>query len=314
MINNIKCPLCSSDNLNITEQIKVNEIVEQWLKQNNDTTYLFSQSDFLNKIKCQECGLVFFDPIVSGDNDFYSTLGKEEWYYLHDDKTEFEYANKYIKDDDFVLDIGSGRGAFTKYINKNIYYTGLELSSKAIEYANKENINVIEQTIENHVELNKNKYNVVVTFQVLEHISSIETFIESAIGTLQDNGIFIIAVPNNDAFIKNAQNNLLNLPPHHLLHWNEKSLKYLANKFNLDIIDIYKEKVTNVHKAYYYSVQISKMARDILGMKTKSINTSIANKVIQKLSSIITRIIKYTNIHKNKDGQTIAIVLKKINA
>lgn len=312
MQKDIKCPLCSTMQDKEIEIIETKKIVNLWNKQKIDVSYLFEDNQTIKKYSCKECKLEFFYPYISGDNQFYSKLGENEWYYLHEDKTEFDYSNNFIKSGNNVLDIGSGRGAFLRYIDKDISYTGLELSSKAVEFASKEKINVIEQTIEEHSMNNKDKYDVAVTFQVLEHITDIDSFVTSALGVVKQNGLFIIAVPNNHSFIKNAQNNLLNLPPHHLLHWNETSLRYIAKKFNLEIVDVYKEKVTNIHKSWYYSIQISSLLKSILGMKTKSVNTSFLNKIIQKVSSILTRVANCSSFHSQKDGHTIAIVFKKI--
>ncbi len=311
MQKDIKCPLCVTKQDKEIEIIESANIVNLWNKQGICISYLFENNQTINKYLCKECGLEFFYPYISGDNKFYSKLGEDEWYYLHGDKTEFNYSNNFIKNGDSVLDIGSGRGAFLKYIDKDISYTGLELSSKAVEFASKENIYVIEQTIEEHSINNQNKYDVVVTFQVLEHITNIDSFITSALSVVKQNGLFIIAVPNNNSFIRNSQNNLLNLPPHHLLHWNEMSLRYIAKKFNLEVVDIYKEKVTNVHKTWFYLIQISKFIRVISGMSTESVNTSFSNKIIQKISSILSRVAKYSFLHTKKDGHTVAVVLKK---
>lgn len=313
MAKAIECPLCGNNHLETVERIITNDIVQLWDKQEIDTTKLFDKITYLNKMFCSNCGLEFFDPSVSGDNKFYSALGKEESYYLHDDKTEFMYSSKYIKEGDNVLDIGSGRGAFIKFIDKKTTYTGLELSSKAVEFAQNENINVLEKTIEEFSKENKYNQDVVVTFQVLEHITDIDSFIKSAMLTLKQNGLFIIAVPNNMSFIRDAQNNLLNLPPHHLLHWNETALKYIAKKYHLEIIDIYKEQVTNVHKTWYYSIQISKLIRKFLRIDTKSVNRTFMNKIIQKTSSILSRMAKYSSFHVKQDGHTIAIVLRKVS-
>ena len=154
------------------------------------------------------------------------------------------------------------------------------------------------------------KHNVVVTFQVLEHITNIDTFIESSIKVMKPNGLLIIAVPNNESFIKFCQNNLLNMPPHHLLHWNEKSLSYIAKKYNLEIVDIYKESLTNIHKKWHDTVLISKAIRNFFGLKTKSINVSFTQKIINKLAFLLSHKIKPSN-SMNEDGATIAIVLKK---
>lgn len=305
------CPLCENNKLNFVETIKTKEIVNIWYKQNIDILKLFKNKEEITKYECQNCGLVFFNPIIDGDDKFYSKLGENEWYYLHDDKTEFEFSNKKIKENDNILDIGSGRGVFTKYITKRINYTGLELSTKAIEYAKKDNINVIQETIQNYSKRNKETQDIVVAFQVLEHISFIDDFIQASLKSLKEEGIFIVAVPNNDSFLKYAQNNLLNLPPHHIIHWNEKSLNYISVKYNLDLVEIFKENVTNVHKNWYYVTIINKFLYSLLGLKIKSVNTNFSSKIINKIAYLISKIFILTKMHLKQNGHTIIAVYKK---
>jgi 2-polyprenyl-3-methyl-5-hydroxy-6-metoxy-1,4-benzoquinol methylase len=311
MEKKVICPLCFGKDLIQIEKIKTKYLIASWLKQGINIKGLFKNIETLTKIKCKECSLGFFDPFVPGDDAFYSKLGKEEWYYSHEDKTEFKYANNYIKPKDCILDIGSGRGVFAKYIDKNIAYTGLELSSKAVDCAASEGINVIGETIEHHSKYNSNKYDLVVAFQVLEHIVDVDSFLKSSISVVKNEGILVIAVPNNDSFIKYAKNSLLNLPPHHLIHWNEKSLRYLADKYNLEVVDVYKEKVTNVHKAWFYSIMIAKIIRDKFGVREKTMSMDFSNKAILKISFVLARIFKFLNVHFDKDGHTIAISLRK---
>ena len=308
----INCPLCNSSVENV-ERINTNNIIKLWKKRGIDIEKLFGENLYLYKNLCPHCKLEFFYPFVPGDNKFYSLLGREEWYYLHEDKTEFLYSCKFIKENDHVLDIGSGRGAFFKYIDKKVEYTGLELSSQAIEFAKKEKINVMEKTIEEFAQNNQNSQDVVVAFQVLEHIVNLDSFIKSSLTVLKKNGYFNIAVPNNYSFIRYAQNNILNLPPHHLLQWNEYSLEYIAKKYNLEIIDIYKEKVTNVHKSWFYTTKISKFTRGLLGFRTRTINVSFLSRVIQKISFLLSKFARNSRSYLKEDGHTIAIVFKKIH-
>jgi 2-polyprenyl-3-methyl-5-hydroxy-6-metoxy-1,4-benzoquinol methylase len=305
------CPLCKERRKKSTEVIKTCLLVNLWRKRTFDVASLFRGVDEITKIYCQKCGLGFYDTKVAGDNEFYSKLANEKWYYLHEDKSEFTFTNALIQENDSVLDIGSGRGAFTKYIDKKIDYIGLELSSDAVEFAQSDNLNVIEKTIESYSEGKKNKHDLAVAFQVLEHIENIDSFIQSTREVLKPNGMLIIAVPNNDSFIKYAPNNLLNLPPHHLLHWNEQSLSYMAEKYDFEVVDVFKEKVTNVHRNWYYFILVNKYLMKLLGLRNKSLYENLFVKLLRKLSVLISLIFRFTNLHKNKNGHTIIIALRK---
>ena len=305
------CPLCKERHKKSTEVIKTGLLINLWRKRTFEVASLFLGVDKITKFYCRKCGLGFYDPKIAGDNDFYSKLAKEEWYYLHEDKSEFTFANALIQENNSVVDIGSGRGAFTKYIDKKVDYTGLELSSDAVKFAQTDNLNVTEQTIERYSEGKKSKHDLAVAFQVLEHIENIDSFILSTREVLKPNGMLIIAVPNNDSFIRYAPNNLLNLPPHHLLHWNEQSLRYMADKYDFEVVDVFKEKVTNVHRNWFYFILVNKYIMKLLGFRYKSLYENLYVKIIRKLSVFISFPLRFSNLHKNKDGHTIIIALRK---
>lgn len=86
---------------------------------------------------------------------------------------------------------------------------------------------------------------------------------------------------------------------------------FLANKYNLEVLDIYKEKITDVHKELYYSTMLSKFFRDMLLRTTVSANLNFFDRLIHIATSLLAKGVKFTNVHKNKDGHTIAIVMRK---
>lgn len=309
MNHNLICPLCKNNDISIIEEIRKNEIHYINKKIFNIDISNIIKKDF-NYIKCNTCSLGFFNPMFSGDSDYYDSLNQHSWYYLHEDKTEFIFSKKYIEKDMHVLDIGSGRGVFKTYIDTD-HYTGLELSSNAVELAKKDSINVINTTIEDFALNSKNTFDVIVSFQVLEHITNVESFILSSIKILKENGKLIIAVPNSDSFIKNIANHLLDLPPHHILHWNEKSLKYLAKKYNLNVVEVFKERVTNIHKKSFYTTATNKIILNILGITNKRIDTRFVVRAVNKISYLMAKFFQYLTVHKRYDGQTIIIVLEK---
>ena len=313
MYKKVNCPLCQSNSVNPVEKLYTKDLIKLWGKKNNNIRALYNGIDTLDKYACSFCTLNFFHPLLPGDNAFYSKLGEDTWYYLHDDKTEFSYSNKFINTGDSVLDIGSGIGAFKRHIDKGVSYLGLDLSSKAVEYAKKEGINVLEQTIEDYAFNNIKKHDVIVTFQVLEHIANIDSFIESSLQVLKKDGLFIIAVPNNSTFIEDCQNHLLNLPPHHTLHWDPRSLNFIAQKYNLNIVDFYQEKLTNVHSIWYQNIKLIKKIRRFFGLEIKSINTSFFSKLINILAFVLVKLFNKPALINNEDGMTMAIVFQNKN-
>lgn len=194
------CILCESDRIRKVTQIDRHDIIKLYRKALGLGVEGIIISDIVF-YECYNCGLKFFNPPYIGNEYFYNNLQKFEWYYLKD-KYEFHYAKKYIDRNDKVLDIGCGRGDFAKVIGILDRYTGLELSSIASKLALQSGINVINETLEEHAIKNQEKYDVVCSFQVLEHVSNPRQFIQSMLDCLKIGGVMIMSLPSNDSFFE----------------------------------------------------------------------------------------------------------------
>jgi 2-polyprenyl-3-methyl-5-hydroxy-6-metoxy-1,4-benzoquinol methylase len=203
-----------------------------------DVSDYFTGRDTLLQYQCPDTGMRFFYPAaLAGDGDFYASLENRSGYY-DDWKWDYETAWPFISATDSVLDIGCGRGAFLEKLKneKNCTVHGLELNPSAFQILTKKNIPCQMQTIEEHALLNRNNYDVVCFFQVLEHIYSVRTFLDAAIECLKPGGLLIAAVPNNDPYLFGFNKyDWLNLPPHHMGWWNFASLNKLTAFFPITV-------------------------------------------------------------------------------
>jgi len=108
---------------------------------------------------------------------------------------------KYINKDSRILDIGCNFGDFLKYMTENKVkfadYSGLDFSIPAIERAKKE-FSEREWILGDcqTIEIEKDKYNVILTMQMLEHIDNPEEILKKVFNILKENGKIIITVPN----------------------------------------------------------------------------------------------------------------------
>ena len=144
-----------------------------------------------------------------------------------------------------------------------------------------------------------------------------EKFIESIHFTLKDNGLFVLAVPNNEGFISEIPNYLFNMPPHHSILWIEKSLRFMANKFNFDVVQVKREPLQDVHKeiAYlsYVTSKIRKLLFSVTTLLTETgnpiLSSRLANRLLRTpvLKSLLYRIAGMMQ----KEGQSIIMVLRK---
>jgi SAM-dependent methyltransferase len=239
-MKNITCPLTLQCNVKLLFEISTNEIVD--LYGSVPVKHFFGEVPKLGVYQCLESKYMFFHPqIEQGDSEFYSSLQQSKNYYP---TNRFEYAEalKYIKQTDEVLEIGAGDGFFLKILkDKNIVSQGLEINNCAIKNAKSQGLNVSDLRVEDLITAQK-KFDVIVLFQVIEHIYDINAFIKSVLKCLKKEGILIVSVPNNDGFmLTTIRFNKYNLPPHHMGLWTERSLKYIAEIFNLKFIDCHNE-------------------------------------------------------------------------
>ena len=76
------------------------------------------------------CGLIFFDPMIVGDGNFYGELYKDlgqdgPWSESASNREDYRQAAAMIKPGDRVLDVGCGAAAFASYV-PHAAYVGLD--------------------------------------------------------------------------------------------------------------------------------------------------------------------------------------------
>ncbi len=101
-----------------------------------------------------------------------------------------------------ILDIGCGGGLVTEPLTRlNAKVTGIDAGEKNIlvaqEHAQKMNlkINYQHQTVEK-LALHKQRFDVVIALEIVEHVANVELFIQSCCRLLNSNGLLIISTLN----------------------------------------------------------------------------------------------------------------------
>lgn len=306
----MNCPLCGKESNN-AEVIDKNKLVLLWRKLGIDIESLLSY-DFLYKKHCGNCGLGFYDPPCSGNDDFYGELAKWDWYYKHPGKSEYIFAASKVTPTSKLIDVGCGIGEFSTYLPFGAEFLGIELSSKSVEIAQALNRNVQKIDISNAPENYNSYFDIVTCFQVLEHIVDIHEFFDSLVKLCKKDGLLILAVPNNDGFVGDAINNAMNMPPHHVLLWNKRSLHYLAKTFNLKVVEYIDEPLSEIHRHWACTTKINKFILNKLKIDSTTINDSFLFKFLNKISSLSSRLLCLTSLNSSTPGHSSIIVLKKI--
>ncbi len=258
----ILSPLSFSSNVIEIGKISSTEIItiySSYFKMNVEP--YFKNIPEIRILKCLDTQYMFYYPFeTEGDEKYYESMGVFDWYY-NPSRWEHKKTLEIIKEKDNVLEVGAGSGFFLNELKKkNKTITGLELNGKAIEEAKTLGIDLKNELIQEHAKTNENKYDIVCSFQVLEHISQPFEFIDAQLKCLKSKGKMIVGVPNNDSFIKDniLQSKVLNMPPHHMGLWTLASLKSLENIFNITLKEVYYEPLTESNVDTYLWNRITK--------------------------------------------------------
>ena len=170
---------------------------------------------------------------TSGERQVSSSLEKIR----PDHLGRYEFAAHYIKDNSNVLDIacGIGYGSFiAAKASPGANILGVDISEKAIEYANQyyklENNRFIVGDC-HKVELPKSSYDVVISFETIEHIEGADIFLKRLNASMKPGGILLCSTPNQQRLPYSAKDF-----PHHLRHYTLTEFEQLVTNagFNVD--------------------------------------------------------------------------------
>lgn len=264
----LRSPLTGNENTSLILKISADAIIEQYNQLNIDVDRFFDNISEINIFRCNDTGYRFYYPYtIFGDDKFYQELQTKIPGYYIEGRWEHNKSLSLINADDFVLEVGCGSGYFLDLLkSKKIRSVGLELNSKAAEEARKKGLTVYTQLLEEHAPENESKYDVVCSFQVLEHITNPQSYLLNATKALKEGGKLIIAVPNNNPYIfKHDIFHTLNLPPHHAGLWNKETFQNIPSFFSLKLLATYIEPLSEYKEWFSVQTKHLKVQKKIFG-------------------------------------------------
>ena len=250
MENSIISPLTGSSNVANIGSFPVSDILQKWKEQLKiDITSEFNSTGIstFNLYRCNDSQLLFFKPSLEGSPYIYQELQDNfNWYYV-EEKWEYDVAIGEIRGAKNCLEVGSGSGAFIKKaLAAGINVIGTETSADAVQKAHAANLPVHLLSFDQAIEKLGAKPDVVLAFQVLEHIADPLPFIQGMVDMLEVGGKLIICVPNADSFYK-YDNNVLDMPPHHQTRWSLATFKAFEQLFPLKLQTVDYEPLSHWH-------------------------------------------------------------------
>jgi 2-polyprenyl-3-methyl-5-hydroxy-6-metoxy-1,4-benzoquinol methylase len=309
-MTDLQCILCQNHDVHVNETIPTKQLVDLYRRRAGVDVSRFFKGPSIMYCICGTCGLGFYWPQAVGDGRFYDDLQEYEGYYIPE-KEEFKIAAKFITSGDNVLEVGSGEGLFTGYIQCKSY-TGLEFSEKAIEKARRKGITLLNESLEEHARMNSEKYDVVCYFQVLEHVPEPGKFIKDSLACLKKGGKLIIAVPSEDSFIRNAINFYLNMPPHHCSRWTDHTLTKVAELNKLSILQIFHENLLSLHRPFYFKTSINSYLRSKFNRSYRAVDNDLLATSLYALSVLAAPVRSlFSPTAERITGQGVTVVYEK---
>jgi len=189
---------------------------------------------------------------------------------LRNCKDRLRILKKYANIDN-VCDVGTGEGIFLQALQKaggkNSF--GIEPNTKNVTFAQKNELDVYEGSIEDLKECAKKRpIDVVTMYHVIEHVSNPLQSIQTIYDALPSGGYLILETPNLLGYTaKKAGKNWKLIYPEHLFYFNEENLAALLQKVGFEITRHGKRDFNQ----YHFSIGESLWR---LGLRTKTFTYS----------------------------------------
>jgi len=257
-----------------------------------DVSKWFGSNQYISLFQCKLTDYKWWAPgDVAGDEDFYKLLARNWDNYYRENRWEYKYARKFILTDMCCLEIGCGRGFFLRLIEKSCgKCNGLEFNQQAIDEKVCDSP-IIKESIENYSAKIGATMDVVLAFQVLEHIINPMDFLSSSLACVKPGGLLVLSTPNDDFYQHQRMLDAFNLPPHHVGCYNTDIYRNIAHRLGVDLLNVIKQPCN------YEQVRYSDLAQNSFVFR-------LYQKFVSKVGGALLRFI-------DEPGHTMMVVFQK---
>lgn len=250
------CILCGSSKLTLIDRVRVEDLERLYVAIAGEAVrpeFADAPAPELDFVRCPACDLRFLTPPLVGTDRLYAALQRFPWYYL-EEKAEFSFAARFVADGSSVVEVGCGRAAFAQHLRGG-RYVGLELNPEAAAEARNGGADVRVESLRDFAKGHPAAADVVVAFQVLEHLPLPGAFLADAVAALRPGGRLILSVPSEDSYLRLGQNYFLNLPPHHQTRWTRGAMEAIARLIGARLVALEQEPLADIHVPDYAFVR-----------------------------------------------------------
>lgn len=250
--------------------------------------------------RCESCGFEFFPPHLAGSDHLYEQLQQFAWYYMPV-KWEHDVALADISTAARVLEVGCATGAFVERLSRmGIDASGIELNQAAVAEGRALGRRIAHESLTDVVAREPASYDVVCSFQVLEHVPDPRAFLEASARLLRPGGRLIFCVPHADSFLR-REFNPLDMPPHHVSRWTKSTIRGLQDLLGLSLERVVEEPLAPYHVMGYLAAHWRRLRAFPGGIL-------IANPLVYRLVAALLRV---TRAHRRLQGQSIYACLRR---
>ena len=208
---------------------------------------------------CKACSTVYMNPRASQDlmHRFYSRSKNYDFWNKHifpasenvrrekifrpRAQKVVDYCRKFAVEGGTILEVGAAFGTFCECIRELNYFRriiAVEPIHALAETCRQRGFETIEAPVES-LTLEKGSVDVVVNFEVIEHLFDPASFVSTCTDYLRKGGLFICACPNIDALGTLVLKEKAKVIDHeHVNHFNPASLSMLFETVGLEVIEV----------------------------------------------------------------------------
>lgn len=251
----VKCRICNADTelfLSLGDMPLANNFLNKKILEKINKGDEKEERYPLELFFCNNCGMVQIGELLPPQKLFINYIylaSNSETIKSHIALLVNRIMHNYLTSKDtMVVEIGSNTGHLLKLFKDNgIKVLGIEPAKNIAAIANRNGIETKSVFFnEKTAELAKKKHgmaDVIIGRHVFAHIKDLDSSIKGARSLIGKNGVFIIEIPYLVDFLE--RNEFDTVYHEHLSYFSVKTLKFLFNKYDMEIVDV--ERALDIH-------------------------------------------------------------------
>lgn len=238
------------------------------------------ESNGYELLQCSVCRVVLTATVGPGSRQLYDALfsdgeyeahrrqfgalmaGKPAWGLYHAWMIRKIERRKLVGN---LIEIGGGAGAFGFLARRRGWqYTDFDISSTAVDFARKLGLDAQLIGPEALPQLPPNSADVVVLWEVIEHIWDVAGYLRTISAALRRGGLLVMSTPNWDYMKRREVWGPLSSPPIHCNFFDERSLRRALGAHGFDPVTVEKKRVL---RPEWNVAGVANSARQLFGLE-----------------------------------------------